>query len=95
MSECQGRPYRCGSPHHRIGGEIISPHRVQRSFSPRINAAFAQRGLNIAAQQYQTQAELGYIVVDSEGARAEAQSILAELRDLPGTLRARLIHERG
>ncbi len=60
----------------------------------RINSAFARRGLNIAAQYYQTDAELGYVVVESVEAREEAESILAELRALPGTIRARLIYER-
>ncbi|HZF74257.1 MAG TPA: phosphoglycerate dehydrogenase [Acetobacteraceae bacterium] len=59
-----------------------------------INAAFARRGLNIAAQYYQTDAELGYVVVESVEAREAAEDILAELRALPGTIRARLIYER-
>ena len=82
-------------PARPTGTRWTHVHRDAPGVLSRINAAFARRGLNIAAQQYQTQAELGYIVVDSEGARAEARSILEELRDLPGTLRARLIYERG
>lgn len=82
-------------PARPTGTRWTHVHRDAPGVLSRINAAFARRGLNIAAQHYQTQAELGYIVVDSEGARAEARSILEELRDLPGTLRARLIYERG
>ena len=59
-----------------------------------MNACFGRRGLNIAAQYYQTDSELGYVVVESVEARAEAEAILAELRGLPGTVRARLIYER-
>jgi len=33
-------------------------------------------------------------VIDSAEARKEAEEILAELRALPGTIRARLIYER-
>jgi D-3-phosphoglycerate dehydrogenase len=60
----------------------------------RINEAFGRRGLNITAQYYQTQADLGYVVVESVEARDAAEAILAELRALPGTVRARLIYER-
>ena len=60
----------------------------------RINDSFAKRGLNIAAQYLQTDSELGYVVVESTEARADAEDILGELRALPGTIRARLIYER-
>ena len=60
-----------------------------------INDCFGRRGLNIAAQYYQTDSELGYVVVESVEARDDADAILAELRELPGTVRARLIYERS
>ena len=69
-------------------------HRDAPGVLTRIHEAFGRRGLNIAAQYYQTAADLGYIVVDSVEARSEAETILAELRALPGTVRARLIYER-
>lgn len=69
-------------------------HRDAPGVLTRINDAFARRGMNIAAQYYQTAADLGYVVVDSVEARSEAETILAELRALPGTVRARLIYER-
>ena len=69
-------------------------HRDAPGVLSRINDCFARRGLNIAAQYLQTQGELGYVVVESVGAQAHAEEILAELRALPGTVRARLIYER-
>ncbi|MBV1799478.1 phosphoglycerate dehydrogenase [Siccirubricoccus sp. G192] len=82
-------------PARPTGTRWMHLHRDAPGLLSRINEAFGRRGLNIAAQHYQAHAELGYVVVDSVGGRAEAQSILAELRALPGTVRARLIYERG
>ena len=61
----------------------------------RLNDVFAKRGINIAAQYYQTDGEIGYVVVDADGASpAEAAEILAEIRACEGTIRARLLYER-
>jgi D-3-phosphoglycerate dehydrogenase len=81
-------------PARATGARWIHVHRDTPGMLSRINEAFGRRGLNIAAQYYQTQAELGYVVVESVEARDEAEAILAELRALPGTVRARLIYER-
>ncbi len=81
-------------PSRPTGTRYIHVHRNVPGMLGRLNEAFARRGLNIAAQYYQTAADLGYIVVDSVEARSEAETILAELRALPGTVRARLIYER-
>ena len=58
----------------------------------RLNDVFAARGVNIAAQYYQTDADIGYVVLDADGAVADADDILAEIRANPGTIRARLVH---
>ncbi|MBL6079317.1 phosphoglycerate dehydrogenase [Belnapia sp. T18] len=81
-------------PARATGARWIHVHRDAPGVLSRINEAFGRRGLNIAAQYYQTQAELGYVVVESVEARDQAEAILAELRALPGTVRARLIYER-
>jgi D-3-phosphoglycerate dehydrogenase len=81
-------------PARATGARWIHVHRNAPGVLSRINEAFGQRGLNIAAQYYQTQAELGYVVVESVEARDAAEAILGELRMLPGTVRARLIYER-
>ncbi|MDB5315901.1 MAG: phosphoglycerate dehydrogenase [Rhodospirillales bacterium] len=82
-------------PARPTGARWTHLHRDTPGMLSRINEAFGRRGLNISAQYYQTSNELGYVVVDSVEARAEAESILGELRALPGTLRARLIYERN
>ena len=81
-------------PARATGARWIHVHRDAPGVLSRINEAFGRRGLNIAAQYYQTDGELGYVVVESVEARDQAEAILAELRALPGTVRARLIYER-
>ena len=81
-------------PARPTGARWTHVHRDAPGVLSRINEAFGRRGLNIAAQYYQTYGDLGYIVVESVEAREEAEAILAELRALPGTVRARLIYER-
>jgi len=57
----------------------------------RLNDVFANRNVNIAAQHYQTEGEIGYVVLDAEGRVADAMDIVAEIKTLPGTLRARVL----
>jgi len=58
----------------------------------RLNEVFAKHNVNIAGQYYQTQGEIGYVVLDADGAVTEAEEILADIRALDGTIRARLVH---
>lgn len=57
----------------------------------RLNDIFADRDVNIAAQHYQTSGDIGYVVLDAEGNVADAEDIVAEIRTLPGTIRARML----
>ncbi len=82
-------------PARPSGARWTHMHRNAPGVLSGINEAFSRRGLNIAAQYLQTAGDLGYVVVDSADAAAEAEAILAELRALPGTVRARLIYDRG
>lgn len=81
-------------PARPTGARWTHIHRDAPGILSRINEGFAKRGLNISAQYYQTQGSIGYVVVDSEEARKEAEEVLEGFRALPGTLRARLIYER-
>jgi D-3-phosphoglycerate dehydrogenase / 2-oxoglutarate reductase len=60
----------------------------------RLNAIFAHHKVNIAAQSYQTQGDLGYVVLDAEGAVDDAPEILTKIRGLGGTIRARVLNRR-
>lgn len=57
----------------------------------RLNDVFANREANIEAQHYQTAGEIGYVVLDAKGDVQDADDIVAEIRGLPGTIRARVL----
>lgn len=61
----------------------------------RLNEVFARRKVNIAAQYYQTAGDLGYVVLDADGSVAEAEEVVGEIRQLPGTIRARMLYRRS
>ena len=68
---------------------LLHIHRNQPGVLNRINQAFASEGINIAAQYLQTNATIGYVVVDIESERSE--EALAMLKDIDGTIRARIL----
>ena len=61
----------------------------------RLNEIFARRKVNIAAQYYQTAGDLGYVVLDADGSVADADAIVGEIRELGGTIRARMLYRRA
>lgn len=60
----------------------------------RLNEVFAKHKVNIAAQYYQTDGEIGYVVLDCDDLLSGARDILAEIRGMPGTIRARLLYRK-
>ena len=60
----------------------------------RLNEVYAKHKVNIAAQYYQTDGEIGYVVLDCDDLLSGARDILAELRQMPGTIRARLLYRK-
>lgn len=59
-----------------------------------LNEVFARHKVNIAAQHYQTDGELGYVVLDADGQVSDAEDIVREIRGLAGTIRARMLYRR-
>ncbi|WP_419730220.1 phosphoglycerate dehydrogenase [Lichenicola sp.] len=76
------------------GTRFMHVHRNAPGILRRINEIFSEAGANIAAQFLQTDGELGYVVVEAETQRNEDMAILARLRELDGTIRARLLYQR-
>ncbi len=60
----------------------------------RLNEIFSSRDVNISAQYYQTDGDIGYVVLEADNAGPHADDILADIRQLEGTIRARLLYER-
>ncbi len=76
------------------GTRFIQVQRNLPGMLGRLNDVFARRHVNIAAQQYQTDGEIGYVVLEAEGVGDDAPAILEEIRTLDGTIRARLVYAR-
>ena len=78
-----------------VGTRFIHVQRNVPGMLRRLNDVFASRDVNIAAQNYQTDGEIGYVVMEAESIGAGARDILREIRALDGTIRARLLYQRA
>ncbi len=81
-------------PARQTGARYLHVHRNVPGVLRQVSDCFARRGLNISAQFLQTTGDVGYVVIDSDNARSQAEELLAELRAIEGTIRARLVYER-
>ena len=71
---------------------FINIHKNQPGVLNAINNLLASRGLNIAGQYLQTSAEVGYVVIDIDSVDLkQSEQILAELKKVDGTIKARLL----
>ena len=82
-------------PQRLTGTRFIQVQRNLPGMLQRLNEIFARRHINIAAQYYQTDGEIGYVVMEADKVGEEARIVLEEIRALEGTIRARLLYERG
>ena len=75
--------------HHRL----LHIHRNQPGVLSSINAVFSEERINVAAQYLQTNAAIGYVVIDIDGAEPQASlSLKKRLDGVPGTLRTRILY---
>jgi len=77
-------------PDHENRRRILHIHRNEPGVMEQINRVFSTRGVNVAAQYLETQADVGYVVMDIE--LDDAGPLLDELRAIPATIRVRLLH---
>jgi len=82
-------------PARPTGTRFIHVHRNVPGVLTGLNEIFARRGLNIAAQFLQTDGEIGYVVIEADGTREDSEAVLEDARAIEGTIRARLLYERG
>jgi D-3-phosphoglycerate dehydrogenase len=81
-------------PARQTGARYLHVHRNVPGVLRQVDECFSRRGLNISAQFLQTFGQVGYVVIDSDNARAQAEALLDDLRAIEGTIRARLVYER-
>lgn len=77
-------------PEHKGRSRLLHIHKNQPGVLTKINDAFAKHNINIAGQYLQTNADIGYVVIDIDS--DDVEQALNELRAIPGTLRARVLH---
>jgi D-3-phosphoglycerate dehydrogenase len=82
-------------PTRPAGTRFIQVQRNAPGMLRRLNDVFASRDINIAAQNFQTDGEIGYVVMEADPVGEVAREIIEEIRSLDGTIRARLLYERG
>ncbi|GJD65067.1 phosphoglycerate dehydrogenase [Methylobacterium frigidaeris] len=81
-------------PARPTGLRFIHVQRNLPGMLGRLNETFARKQINIAAQFYQTDGEVGYVVVETDATDVDPEALLEELRSIDGTIRARLLYER-
>ncbi len=74
------------------GTRFIQVHRNVPGELRRLNEVFARHNVNIATQFLQTDPVIGYVVLDADGTVEDAAAVLEDIRDLPGTIRARILN---
>jgi len=79
-------------PTRPTGTRFIQVQNNMPGMLGRLNEVFAHRGVNIAAQYYQTDGEIGYVVLDADANEANGAAIVAEIRAQDGTIRARMLN---
>jgi D-3-phosphoglycerate dehydrogenase / 2-oxoglutarate reductase len=77
-------------PGHTGTSRLLHIHRNQPGILTKINQAFAEHNVNIAAQYLQTDDEIGYVVIDIE--TADSATALRALKAIEGTIKARILH---
>jgi D-3-phosphoglycerate dehydrogenase len=80
-------------PEHPGKHRVLHIHRNQPGVLSAINAVFSEEAINIAGEYLQTDAKVGYVVIDVEtDERAETVSIRRKLELVPGTIRTRILY---
>jgi D-3-phosphoglycerate dehydrogenase len=77
-------------PEHTDRSRLLHIHKNAPGVLTQINQAFAQKGLNIAAQYLQTNENIGYVVIDVETDHAE--EAFEQLQKIDGTIKTRILH---
>ena len=77
-------------PEHEGTKRLLHIHENRPGILNKLNQIFVEASLNIAAQYLQTDPKIGYVVVDVE--TNDASPLLAKLKEIDGTIRARVLY---
>ncbi len=77
-------------PGHVGTSRLLHIHENHPGILTKINQAFAEHNINIAAQYLQTDDQIGYVVIDIETDHSE--KALRALKSIEGTIKARVLH---
>lgn len=76
-------------PQHSNTKRLLHIHENRPGILNKINQVFVEANINIAAQYLQTDSQIGYVVVDVE--TDDSTELLQKLRQIDGTIRARVL----
>ncbi|MBB5207213.1 phosphoglycerate dehydrogenase [Chiayiivirga flava] len=79
-------------PGHPNSRRLLHIHRNVPGMLSRINELFSRENVNIDGQFLQTDATIGYVVIDVSTSEAQALQLKEQLAAIPGTLRARVLY---
>ncbi|MFO1371636.1 MAG: phosphoglycerate dehydrogenase [Candidatus Competibacteraceae bacterium] len=80
-------------PEHLGKHRLLHIHRNQPGVLSQINAIFSEQQINIASQYLQTNAKIGYVVIDVDGDQRDKTLQLKErLKAVAGTIRTRILY---
>ena len=80
-------------PEHPGKHRLLHIHRNQPGVLSALNAVFSNQDINVAGQYLQTNARIGYVVIDVETREPEASlAVKRQLEAVPGTIRTRVLY---
>ncbi len=75
---------------NRNAQRFLHIHKNEPGLLKEVNYVFTSKGINIAAEYLQTDADVGYVIIDTESKLDS--SIIRELRSIEGTIRVRMLY---
>lgn len=75
---------------HGGANRVLHIHQNVPGMLQRINSVIAAEGINVLAQHLETRKSVGYVVFDIE--KRASDGLLARLKEIPGTIRARVLY---
>lgn len=76
-------------PTHENKHRVLHIHKNEPGILTQMNEIFSAAEINISAQYLQTHKNVGYVVTDID--KGSGNDILPQLKEIPGTLRARIL----